>query len=109
MNQKQSAIRLPDQLAEGTDQARRTFLSVAFIASLTRVLLMIPALYKLSTSSSFEAPEQRQAMLDSDDVDPRPAKTAESECSKAPREKPDSNLRSITVTSLGVVQLLRCG
>lgn len=35
---------------------------MAFIASLIRVLLIIPALYRLSTSSSFDEPEQRHAI-----------------------------------------------
>lgn len=57
---------------------------------------MIPALYRLSTSSSLELPEQRHAILEAEDGDPL-ANVAESECSSALSEKPDSNLRIFRV------------
>lgn len=56
-----SVMELHDTILRGS--YKQTFLSVAFMASRIRLLLMMPALYKLSTSSSFDEPEQRHAIL----------------------------------------------
>lgn len=77
--------------------AKHTFRSVAFMACLIRSDLMIPALNRLSTSSAFDEPEHRHAML------PDPRAEAENALSR-PRSRAGATVGWIACHSSSMAQ-----